>query len=224
MSNLIAKCVDNGVMILAAFLLFRSYLNPRVKSLYQKKWVPFGCVFLLLYGSIEIGLAYRDYSKTRIPSKAELIKSIRADHTLAEADLVFRSPAGYSILVPKGYAYTSFASGPFSLTEIKDQSAIVVGQQPCSDSLDSTVQDVCSYLKRKNPTYSFSTPVSVQIGTTPAIRLEAQVTKENGLVKCYILFFKKDGQLFQLLCSSPAAMFQDNTNQFETVIASLALD
>ena len=222
MANLVAKCVDYGVMILAAFLLLRFYLKPGVKSLYQKKWVPFGCVFMLLYGGMEIGLAYRDYSRTRIPSRAELIKSIRADHTLAEADLVFRSPVGYSILVPKGYAYTSFASGPFSLTAIKDKSAIVVGQQPCSDPLDSTVQDVCRYLKKKNPTYSFSTPVSVQIGKTPAIRLEAQVTKENVLVKAFILYFKKDGQLFQLMCSCPAAMFQENTNQFENVIASLA--
>lgn len=224
MASLITQWVDNGIMILAAFLLLRFYFKPGAKHLYKKKWVPFACVFMVLYSVVEIGLAYREHSKTRIPSKAELETAILANNTLAEADFVYRSPHGYSILVPKGYAYTHFASGAFSLTAIKDRSAVVVGKHPISDPLDKTVQDTCRYLKQKNETYSFSAPESVRVGKTPAIRLTAQVTKEDVLIESILLFFKKDGQLFQVMCSCPAAVFQENKNQFDSIIASLELD
>lgn len=225
MTHLIAQWIDKGIMILAAFLLLRFYFKPGAKYLYKKKWVPFACVFMVLYSVVDIGLTYREHSKTRIPSKAELERTMLANNTLAEADLVYRSPHGYSILVPKGYAYTHFASGPVSLTVFKDNSTVVVSKLPTiSDPLDKTAQDTCRYLKQKNSTYSFSAPESVQVGKTPAIRLTAQVTKESVLIEGVLLFFKNDGQLFQVICSCPEAVFQENKNQFESIIASLALD
>ena len=224
MTHLIAQWIDKGITLLAALLLLRFYFKPGVKYLHKKKWVPFACAFLILYSVVEIGLAYREHLSTRIPSKAELETTIHANNTLAEADFMYRSPHGYSILIPKGYAYTHFASGPFSLTEIKDKSAIVVGRQPISDPLDRTVQDTCRYLKQKNPTYSFSAPESVQVGKTPAIRVNAHVTKENVLIESILLFFQNDGRLFQVMCSCPEAAFQENKDQFESIIASLSLD
>ena len=126
MARLIAQWIDNGIMIIAAFLLLRFYFKPEAKRLYKKKWILVGCGIMLLYSVIEIGLAYREHSKTRIPSRAKLEQTILANNTLAEANLVYCSPHGYSILVPKGYAHTHFTSGPFSLTASRDTSGLFV--------------------------------------------------------------------------------------------------
>ena len=137
---------------------------------------------------------------------------------------MYRSPYGYSILIPKGYSYTTFASGPFSLVAIKDKSAIVVAEQTGSEPLDQAVQGMCLSLIRKNPSYSFSTPESFRAGKIPGIRLEIQVTKNDILAKGLFFLFRSDGQLFQVMCSCPAAVFQENKDQFQRFIDSLSLD
>jgi len=224
MIRLIAEWLDNGIMLLAALLLLRFYFKPGAKHLYRKLWVLLACAFMVLYSVIDIGMAYRERARTRVPSKAELQRAMLASNTIAEADLVYRSPHGYSILVPKGYRYTHFASGGVSLTAVNDECAVVVGRQPCSDPLDKIVEDTCRSLKQRNSTYSFSAPESVKIGKTPAIRVTAQVTKENILVQSICLYFKNDGKVFQVMCSCQAAMFEKNRNQLESIIASLTLD
>jgi hypothetical protein len=224
MPQLIGKCFDNGVMILAGLFLLRCYFKPEAKQLYQKKWVPFACGFLILYNVVELGLSYHKYSNDRIPSKAELVNDIRGNHTLAEADVLYRSPHGYSILIPKGYSYTTFASGPMSLVAIKNKSDIAVAEEASAEPLDKAVEEISFYLTRKNATYSFSTPESFQPGRIPGICLEIQVTKNDNLVKGLLFLFKSDGQVFQVMCSCPAAVFEENKGQFESIIASLSPD
>jgi hypothetical protein len=224
MPQLIGKCIDNGVMIIAGFLLLRLYFKPEAKQLYKKKWFPFACLVVILYNFVELGLSYHKYSNARIPSKAALLNAIHDNHTLAEADVLYRSPHGYSILIPKGYSYTTFSAVPISLVAIKDKSDIAVAEEASAEPLDKAVEEVSLYLTRKNATYSFSTPDSFQTGKIPGICLEMQVTKNDKLVKGLLFLFKSDGQLFQVMCSCPAAVFQDNKGQFESVIASLSLD
>ncbi|MBI2438859.1 MAG: DcrB-related protein [Lentisphaerae bacterium] len=223
MTRLIVQWLDNGIMILAAILLLRFYFKPGVTWLYRKKWVAVAGAFMILYSVVEIGLAYRELTRKRVPSRAELEEAIQANNTLAQADLLYRSPHGYSILVPKGYAYTHFTSGSLSLTATRDTSAIIVARQPCHDALEQMVADTCRYLQKKNPTYAFSDQQSIRIGEIPAIRLGVLVTKEDIPVQSVFLFFKRGNELFQIMCTCPARQYAQDRKQFEGIINSLTI-
>lgn len=223
MARLIAQFIDNGIMLVAAAVLLRFYFKPEATRLYRKKWIPFACAFMILYSLVEIGLAYRENLQSRLPTRQELEKTILANNTVADADLRYTSPHGYSILIPRGYAYTEFGSDPFSLTAIKGTSGLVVARQACPDALGKIVAETCGYLKQKNPTYTFTGQQSITIGGTPAIRTNVAVTKENGPVEGFILYFKKGSNLFQVMLTCAAAEFSDNKSQFESIIESLTL-
>jgi hypothetical protein len=223
MARLIAQFIDNGIMLVAAAVLLRFYFKPEATRLYKKKWIPVSCAFMILYSLFEIGWAYREHLLNRLPTRQELDKTILANNTVADSDLQYSSPHGYSILIPRGYAYTEFASGPFSLTAIKNTSGLVVARQSCPDALGKIVPETCRYLKQKNPTYVFTNQQSITIGGTPAIRTNVAVTKENGPVEGFILFFKKGSHLFQVMLTCAAADFSDNKTQFESITESLKL-
>jgi len=161
--------------------------------------------------------------QNRLPTQNELEETILANNTVADSDFQYSSPHGYSILVPREYAYTEFTSGPFSLTAIKGTSGLVVARQICPDALGKIVPETCRYLKQKNPTYAFTDQRSLRIGRTPAIRLTIAVTKENGPVEGFILFFRKGSNLFQVMLTCAATDFANNKPQFESIIESLTL-
>jgi hypothetical protein len=223
MARLIAQFVDNGIMLVAAAVLLRYYFKPEATRLYKRKWIPFACAFMILYSLFEIGLAYREHLQNRLPSRKELEERILANNTVAGADFQYRSPHGYTIKVPKGYAYTEFASGTFSLTAIKDTIGLVVLRQHCPEPLNKIVPETCQYLKQKNPTYAFTDQQSITIGGTPAIRINVAVTKETGPIKGFALFFKKGSDLFQVLLTCSATDFLNNKSQLESIIDSLTL-
>ena len=223
MAVLIAQFIDNGIMMVAAAVLLRFYFKPVATRLYKKKWIPFACAFMILYSLSEIGLAYREHLQHRLPSQEELEETILASNTVVESDLLYSSPHGYSILIPKGFAYTEFTSGPFSLTAIEGTTGLVVARQSCSDVLDTIVPETCRSLTQKNPTYTFSDERSFSIGGTPATRVKIGVTKENGPVQGIILFFRKGRNLFQVMLSCGAGEFSGKQAQFESVIESLEL-
>jgi len=223
MARLIAQFIDNGIMLVAAAVLLRLYFKPEATRLYKKKWIPFACAFMMLYSLFEVGAAYREHLQNQLPTRQELEKTILANNTVADSDFQYTSPHGYSILIPRGYAYTEFDSGPFSLTAIKGTSGLVVARQICPDALCKIVPETCRYLKQKNQTYVFTDQQSITIGGTPAIRTNVAVTKETGPVEGFILYFKKGSNLFQVMLTCAAADFSGNKPQFESIIKSLTL-
>jgi len=223
MERLIAQFINNGIMLIAAGVLLCLYFEPEMTRLYKKKWIPFACAFMIISSLIKMGLTYREYLHTRLPSRHELAKTILNKHTVTGDDLKFISPHGYSILIPRGYAYTEFDSGPFSLTALNGTSGIVVSRQVCPDALGTIVAETCRCLKQKNPTYVFSDQQSGTIGDIPTIRFNVSVTIETGPTEGFMLYFKKDSNLFQVILSCATVDFPENKPQFESIIKSLTI-
>ncbi len=223
MVRLLTQFIDNGIMLVAAAVLLRCYFKHEATQLNKRKWVPFAGAFLILYSLLEMGLDCREYLRNRLPSRKELEETILANNTIAVADMQYHSAHGYNILVPKGYAYTEFVSGPFSLTAIKGTAGLAVVQSLCPEPLDKIVPETCRYLKQKNSTYTFTDEQSITIGKTPATRMNVAVTKETGAKRGFIIFLKKDSNLFQLMLTCADADFADNRYEFESIIKSLTL-
>ena len=225
MSGVIAQIIDNGIVLTAVAFLLRFYFKPEGTRLHRKKWVLFLCAFMILGCLVDVGSAYRKYLRNRIPSPRYLKKTFAGHKTVGKSDLQYVSPYGYSIKIPSGSSYTEFASGPISIIAIKGTTTLLVSRLYCKAAeLDKIIQETVLYLKRKNPTYVFEDRQNVMIGSTPAIRLEFSVTKkEIAPIKGLMIFFKKDGKLFQVMLTCSATEFSANKLQFESIIASLKL-
>ncbi len=183
----------------------------------------------MLYSIIGIINVYRNYAQSRPHTKEELQKSIIANNTLVDRDFIFNSPDGYTLVVPAGYAYTTFPSGAMSLIAIKKQtqsstrSAIVVARQQGRDELDSLTEGIIKALKRKNSTYTFSSESQLSISGIKAIRVNVEVEKQGTLIKGIYVFTKTGNYIFSIMMSCPASLYPQESGEFEKVINSFRL-
>ncbi len=227
MGTLIAGWIDAAISLLAAVLFFRFYSTATLAHFYKKKWVLVVCGFLLLYSLLGMTNAYRKYVQGRPPTKGQLQTAMATNSTLVTQDSVFTSPDGYSLVLPAGYAYTTYSSGPISLTAIKKhsqasaQSAIVVARQQGREELASLIHETLQALKSKNSTYAFSSESSFSIGEKEAMRVTVDVEKEGVPVKGIFLFAKAGTTIFSVMMSCPASLFSQEAAEFEKVIQSV---
>jgi hypothetical protein len=229
MGTLIAGWIDSAISLFTAGLFFTFYHNSNLSRFYKKKWVIVVCCFMLLYSIIGITHAYRNYTQGRPPTQAELQKAMAANTTLVDQDYVFNSPDGYTLVVPAGYAYTTYSSGAISLTAVKThsqssaQSAIVVARQQGNEELESLIKETLKLLKSKNSTYAFSLESPLSIGDKKAIRVTVDVEKEGIPIKGIDIFTKAGNTIFEIMMSCPASLFAQESAEFEKVIRSLRL-
>ncbi|HXZ44643.1 MAG TPA: hypothetical protein VEH53_07415 [archaeon] len=229
MGTLIAGWIDAAASLLAAVLFFRFYSTATMARFYKKRWVMVVCGFLLLYSLIGIINAYRKYIQGRPPTRGELQEAMAANNALVTQDVVFTSPDGYTLVLPAGYAYTTYSSGPISLTAIKKhsqasaQSAIVVARQQGRGELASLIHETLQALKGKNSTYAFSSEASFSIGEKKAMRVTVDVEKEGVPVKGIFVFTKAGTTIYEFMMSCPASLFSQEFSEFEKVIRSVRL-
>jgi hypothetical protein len=229
MGTLIAGWIDTAISLFAAALFFKFYYTSTMARFYKKKWVIVVCCFMLLYSLIGITRAYRNYAQGKPPTQADLQKAIAANSTLVDQDVVFTSPYGYTLVLPAGYAYTTYSSGAISLTAIKKhsqssaQSAIVVARQQSNEELASLIQDTLKVLKSKNSTYAFSSESQLSISDKQAIRVDVDVEKEGIPIKGIFVFTKTGDSIFEFMLSCPASLFSQESAEFEKVIRSFSL-
>jgi hypothetical protein len=225
MGTLIAKWIDTAFALFVAALFLKFYYSSEMSRFYKKKWVIVACCFMVLYAIIGSLNTYRSYAQGRPPTKGELQKAIAAHNTLVDHDFVYNSPDGYTVLVPAGYAYTTFSSGAISMTAVKKQpqSAIVVARYQASNDLGSLIKETIKVLKSKNPTYAFSSESPVSIGDKEAIKVDIDVEKEGIPIKGILIFAQAGNNTFQIMMSCPASVYTHESTEFEKVIQSFGL-
>ena len=229
MGTLIAKWVDTAFTFFIAALFLKFYYTSKMSRFYKKKWVIVVSCFMMLYSIIGITHAYRNYTQGRPPTKGELQKEIAANNTLVDQDFVFNSQDGYTLVVPAGYAYTTFSSGAISMTAVKKQSqsstqsAIVVARQQGSEELESLIEETIKILKSRNSTYAFSSESQLSISDKKAIKVNVEVEKEGIPIKGIYIFTKAGNNIFEIMMSCPASLFSQESADFEKVIRSLKL-
>jgi len=208
---------------LALFFLKVLYMS-QTSRFHRHKWVIVASCVMMLGSIVQISNAYRNNGETRVPTKGELQEAIAAHNTLVDQDFVYDSPEGYSVMVPAGYAYTTFPSGAVSMTAVKKQSsgqsAILVAKQQSNEELESLVTKTVDVLKNKNSTYAFSPSSEVLLGDKKAIRVDLDVEKQGVPIKGTFLFAKTGNTCFEIMMSCPASDYLQESAAFEKVIQS----
>lgn len=229
MGTLIAGWIDPAISLFAAAFFLRFYYVPTMPRFYKKRWVVVVCCFLLLNSIIGITHAYRNYTQGKPPTREDLQKAMAANNTLVKQDFVFTSPDGYTLVLPAGYAYTTYASGAISLTAVKkhpqasEQSAIVVARQQGNEELEPLIRNTLKSLKGKNSTYAFSPESPFSISGKEAVRVTLDVEKAGVPIKGILIFARAGSTIFEVMMSCPARLFSQESAEFEKVIGSFRL-
>ena len=223
MGALVAEWIGITVTLLGAVLFLRFHYASKMSRFYKKKWVIVACSFIMLYAIIEITDACRNYAQGRLPTKEEIQQPVAANDSLAGQDHIFKSPDGYTLVVPAGYAYTTLSSGAMSMTAVKkrSKSAIIVARYETGEDLESLVRETIKVLKRKNPTYAFPSESPVSIGDKEGIKVDVDVEKEGIPIKGMIIFAQAGNNTFEVMMSCPASVFSEESTEFDKVVRSL---
>jgi hypothetical protein len=226
MAALISGWTSAAITLFAAALFLTQYTS-KTSRLYKRKWVMAACLVMVLSSVVGITSVYRSDAQGKSPSRAEVQEALSTRGTLAEKDVTYDSPDGYSVTIPSGYVYTTYPSGNVSMTAVKKQpggqSAIVIARQRSNGEIESIVNDMTAILKKRNPTYAFSPGSQISLGDRMAMRIDVGVEKEGVPIKGVFVFTKVGNTCFELMMSCPASLFDRESPVFEKLIESTRL-
>ena len=211
-----------GIIIglISAFIFFTLYSNPKAIFSYKKRWAIVACWFMVIYSLFGLTKSYQTFVKMHFPTKAEIDRAITYNGKIVKKEMLYKSPDGYTVLIPEGYAYSTHPSGAMSLVARKGDSIIVVMMFPSTDTLEKLMQDSCNHLNKKGQTRSFSKPLPVKINDNNGLRIDIEAKKQNMRIHSICLFFKKGNMAYQLQLICPQELFTTIKEEYEKVINS----
>jgi hypothetical protein len=224
----IAKWMNLLVLLLTAAFFIKTYYTPSMSFFYKKKWVIVLSSILILCTVIQVIDALITTDANRVPTKEELRSKITAKNTLVDQDFVYNSVDGYSLVVPAGYAYTTFPSGAISMTAFKNlapsiQSGITISRRQVSEELENIMAETMKVLKSGNSTYSFHAIQKFSISNKNAFKSSVEVVKEGVPINGIFIFTKSGNNFLLATLACPTSHFQKESLVFEKVIQSLTL-
>jgi len=222
MSPLLPSLIETATRVFGAGLLLRFYYKPELTLFYKKKWVLFGTGALFLYSAIDTWTAFQKQEDTVAFSQEELVQMVLDSDVLAEDDLLFKSPHGYTILVPAGFKYSHHESGALSMSAIKEGATLTVVRYEHTGSLESLSSQIRDKSTRDEPQFEFTDQQTVAVGGIPAIRLE-YLYRGDTVVQGSTLLIKKGNVCFEVSCACSADRYEESRAHFEAIFDSLTL-
>ena len=200
------------------FLFF--YLAKRQPKFHKKWWVLLGVFILLALAGNEAYKGVHQYTAQRIPF--ELENSLSSSGSIASDELLFKSPDGYQILIPKGLTYTG-SKGIVSLMAMNRDSqkpffTLVVMKQSSIQSVDSLVKELILTGAKANPpkTYVFEENGK----NTDQRRGYIEGSKQWGFDKNGVIISTAWKSIYRVAISTPKDNFEREQAEIEKVLGS----
>lgn len=202
------------------FLFF--YLSKRQPRWYKKWWVLLGAFLLLALAGNETYKGVHQYAAQKIPTSNELANSLSSSGSIASDELLYKSPDGYQILIPKGLTYTG-SKGVVSLIAMnrnsqKNSFTLVVMKQSSTQPVDSLVKELILTGAKANPpkTYVFE-----ENGKNADQRRGYIEGSNNGvLIKTALLLAQHGKSIYRVAISTPKDNFEREQAEIEKVLGS----
>jgi len=226
-AHIIAKWINILISLIIPAFFIKLYFTPSMAFFYKKKWVIVASSILILCTIVQNIDTLIIGNKNRLPAKEELQRKIAANNTLVDQDFLYTSSDGYSLIVPTGYAYTTFPSGAISMTAFKNllpssmQSGITVSRRQVSEELEYLMTDAMKILKSGNPSYTFHSILKFSINNQKAFKVSVEVQKEGVPIKGVFVFTKTGNKFLGFNMSCPASFFPQESKAFDKVVQSI---
>ena len=174
-----------------------------------------------------IGFLYQWHNESRnsdTPLLAqELLEKITWGKTPLTEDFLYKSPDGFSLIIPSGYKYTEFTSGPYSLCAIRKVSnaSISMSVFDFGYDLDDLVEKIPNKLKSTNDTYKFSPAFEIDVGANKCLRIDYTKRSKGTLVKGSCLYATSNKRLYLLQTLYQSKFESFDRQEIEKTINSL---
>ncbi len=208
------------LVIAGGFLFY--YFNKRQLRLHRKWWVLLVVLIFLALAGSETYKGFHQISAQRIPSNNELANAL-SNGSIASDELLFKSPDGYQILIPKGLTYAS-SSSVVSLiatnrnSDQKTSFTIVVMKQALVKDVDSLVKDLIQIGAKADPpkTYVFEGKGK----NTDQRRGYLETSKNGVLMRTDLLLVQQEKSMYRVAISIPKDNFEREQAEIEKVLGS----
>ncbi len=208
-------------LVIASGFLF-SYFNKRQPKLHDKWWVLLGAFLLLALAGNEAYKGVHQYAAQKIPTINELANSLSNSGSIASDELLYKSPDGYQILIPKGLTYTG-SKGLVSLMAMNRDSqkpffTLAVMKQSTRQPVDSLVKELIQAGAKANPPKKY---VFEKNGKNIDQRRGSIEDTHNGvLIKTALLLVQHGNSIYRVAISTPKDNFEREQEEIEKVLGS----
>jgi hypothetical protein len=208
------------LVIASGFLFY--YFNKRQPKLYDKWWVLLVVLIFLALAGREAYKGVHQVAAQRIPSTNELENSLNNSGSIASDEVLYKSPDGYQILIPRGLTYTG-SKGVVSLIAMNRNSpktslTLVVMKQSSTQPVDGLVKELVLAGAKANPpkTYVFE-----ENGKNTDQRRGYIEGSNNGvLIKTALLLAQHGTSIYRVAISTPKDNFEREQEEIEKVLGS----
>ena len=159
-------------------------------------------------------LSQEDYDRAR-----------NAPRQSATTNTIYKSPDGFSILIPAGYQYAPINSEHFT---------IFASKPPCNlegtkhrwrfGNLNKMFAAGIDTLRKKHKNILFGTPVDIDLGSVTGIRTDYSMSFPDRVVRGSCIWFKIGSTLYQFVFTCPDQIDEGIRVESERMLGSLNVE
>ncbi|MBU1863640.1 MAG: hypothetical protein KKH94_08270 [Candidatus Omnitrophica bacterium] len=155
---------------------------------------------------------------------------------IAQVDMRYRSPRGYSILVPGSYSYTvcDAVHPDMSLLFIKynnDEPAASFTMTTLNknvintdQSLERIADEICKGIVQFNKNSRFTNHLYSRVAGEEAFTIDSETLSDETPLQGKLLFMKKNDRVYNLYYVARRDQYRKYLNDYERVVQSLRLE
>jgi hypothetical protein len=198
------------------------YFTKRQPGLHKKWWVLLCAFALLALGGNEVYKGVHQNAEQRVPPKDQLENTLSASDPVASSELLYNSPDGYQIIIPKGLTYTKPKSAASLIATNKNDPGnsltLVVMKQSSAQDLDSIVKELVMMGKKAKPpkTYVFQEKNK----SADQRRGYIEASNNGATLKAAILLTRHENSIYRVVISAPKTYFEREKAEIEKVLQS----
>ena len=206
------------IVISGGFLFI--YFAKVLPKFHKKWWVLLGAfVFFTLAGNAVYKGVYQA-AMQKIPS--ELNNSLNSTGSIASDEVLYKSPDGYQIVIPKGLTYTG-PQGVVSLIAMNKDSqkalyTLVVMKQSSTQQVDSIVKELIQTGAKATPPKNYVFEENSK--NAGQRRGFVEDSKDGTVIKTAILLVQHDKSVYRVAISTPKDNFDREHVEIEKVLES----
>ncbi len=223
MTSFAIDFIDNGIMVIAAVFLLRSYYNQEKDRFYKNKGVFLISISLLIYCAVDLSIAYKDFSDKQLPTSHEIAETILTHGVALTENTLYSSKDGYQVLIPSGYKYIKDQSRNLSLSAIKKGAVLSVLKTASTSSLDKFNDEVIKEMKKRDARPIVLSRKIFSLNNTEALRLHMEITRKGVVLNILSILVKKDGAMFQLGMVCRKESYDLHSPEFDEIVKSFVI-
>ncbi len=187
----------------------------------HRRWAILGGAIALVLMAVTVALVRNGFRASRVPAGPRPAEA-PPPGAPASADLAYRSPRGFEILIPAGFGHTVPQTGDvvLAITRSDGAAAFVVATKDDGKNLDTLVGRIRRRILHRNRSYRFGSAGSVRPAGGTSVAFSYEATENGSPLRGRLVLVRGKSGLFQIVFSCPANGYPAVESIFDRILAS----